>query len=513
MGAENISVGYLSAYLRARGIETAVAFDRSLFDDKQYFPVYSLARFLSDKDRVIKSIIEYRPDLVAFSCILDNYLWCLDVASSVKSLYDIPVIFGGVHPTSVPEKVLSNDCVDFVCLSEGEQALFELVQAMERGDREFQIPNLYYKRNGRIVMNELSKLMTQSDLDSLPFPDKEVFQPFVPISEYYLTVSLKGCIGACSYCSQNFYKRWEEEHQLDGSFIREKSPERLIAELAFMKQKYHIKYVDIKNNILSGSRKWTDTFLKSYSEKIRLPFRIMGHPNLMTDRFCRKLKEAGCHHIQMGVESMNPELRRNVLLRNESNDDISDAIDNMERYGLRYSTDFIVGLPNETTEDILSAIMLIAGKKGLVRASLFWLCYLPKVGITEQALKNGYINQKDVERIENGLQENYLSTGSVLEKDRQKFLKNFQIIFRLLPILPLWFVKRILRKKSYLHFSKLPNAALTGAITFIDVLVSIWKKDYYAIFMIKWVLWETIKRIFQTNSVIAVGKPGTNRPE
>ena len=177
----------------------------------------------------------------------------------------------------------------------------------------------------------------------------------------------------------------------------------------------------------------------------------------------------------------------------------------MERHGLRYSTDFILGLPGETEADILAAIDLIAGRRGLVRASLFWLCYLPEVAITQQALNRGIIDAADVARIADGGQENYLSTGSVLEPDRQRFLKQFQIIFRLLPIAPGRWVRWILERRVYRLFRHLPNPLLTALIAVIDVLVSLVKRDYYANFMMRWVLTETWRRLWRRNPVLAVG--------
>ncbi len=493
MGAENISVECLSSYLRTNGVRTALAFDRALFDDKQYFPMPFFARIFSDRNRIIKAIVDYKPDLVAFSCMLDNYRWCLDIAREVKKQLDVPVVFGGAHPTSVPELVISNDCVDFVILSEGEYATLELALALERGDTDFPIRNIWWKKNGQIVKNELRPLMTNNEMDAMPMPDKTLFEGIVPIGEYYLTVSLKGCICTCAYCMQNFFKEFERGFDPQKPFIREKSPSRLLEELVEMKRRYSVEYIDIKNNILSGSRKWTKEFLERYPKEVGLPFRIMGHPKLMTDEYCRNLKKAGCHHIQLGIESMNSNVRK-MLHRPETNEEIEAAIHNMEKHRLRYSADIIVGLPGEKPEDITDALKLLAGKKGLVRASIFWLCYLPKVDITKYAKNKGYINDEDIERIETGNQENYLSTGSVLEEERQKILKNFQILFRLLPIIPGKWIHWLLETGNYRHIHRLPGFILTFLIIFIDVLVSIICRDKYAIFMLKWVFKEMAKR-------------------
>ena len=65
MGAENISVSYLSAALKKAGHTVQVAFDRALFDDKQYFSVSWLARIFSEKERMIRAILQAKPDILA----------------------------------------------------------------------------------------------------------------------------------------------------------------------------------------------------------------------------------------------------------------------------------------------------------------------------------------------------------------------------------------------------------------------------------------------------------------
>ena len=116
MGAENISVCSLSAALKEVGHSVKVAFDRALFDDKQYFSVDFLARIFSAKKKMIDSIVNEKPDILALSCFADNYQWSLDVVRKVKEKNPECVsIWGGIHPTSVPDEVIK--IVDFILLS------------------------------------------------------------------------------------------------------------------------------------------------------------------------------------------------------------------------------------------------------------------------------------------------------------------------------------------------------------------------------------------------------------
>lgn len=486
MGSENVSVEVLSSALKRAGHQVEVAFDRALFNDKMYFPSHFLARLFDYKDKVVERIVDYQPDLVAFSVIVDSYQWSLYIARRVKERLNVPILFGGIHPTSLPEMVINEDSVNIICLGEGEVAIVELANSIDRGEMDYNIKNLWFKRDGRIIRNEVRPLV--SNLDEIPIPDKDLFKGVWDIRDYYLTVTNRGCIYTCSYCMENFKVRWERSK---GQFIRERSVDAVIQEINRAKGLYGIKRVDIKNNILSASEGWTLSFLQRYKDEIGLPLRIMGHPRLMTQKVCRALKEAGCWHIQIGIQSLDPKVRR-ILGRYESNEEIFNALENMERAGLRYSIDLMFGLPGQGEEYLIDAAMSFTKLKNLVRISVFWLEYLPEVDITAYAFKEGLIDEKILKDIYEGRQENYLSTGWVMDKRLMRDLKNYQLVFRIIPITPEVVIRFILYTKIYKLFRFLPQTII---ITLVDILVSIIKLDHYALYAIKSYLLEILNRI------------------
>ena len=128
--------------------------------------------------------------------------------------------------------------------------------------------------------------------------DKALFEDYIPYRHYYLTVTNRGCVRKCAFCAENFKERWESEHQL-GPFMRDTSVDKVIAEFRTMRERYGLRYIDIKNNVLSGSKKWTLEFLRRYREEIGLPFRIMGYPRLLT----REVTQA----LQRGRMSPHPD--------------------------------------------------------------------------------------------------------------------------------------------------------------------------------------------------------------
>ena len=487
MGAENISVSYLSTVLKEAGHTVKVVFDRSLFDDKQYFSIPFLSRIFSEKNRVIEGIIKEKPDVLAMSVFSDNYQWSLEVAREVRKRHRCISVWGGMHPTACPGGVISRDEVDYMIVGEAERSFLELLEAIEKKGSCEGIPNLWMKKGGSLIRNRPRPLMDPKDFPSV---DKIIYERFIPIKDYYLTVTSKGCIANCSYCLQNFLRKWEKGQGL-GPFLREKSVDRVLDELKTMKRRYGIRYVDIKNNVFSGNRKWLEEFLERYPKEVGLPFRIMGHPLLFQDDLAVKLKQAGCHHIQIGIESLNPEVRKKTLLRNETNEQIIKALDSLEAAGINFSADVMIGLPGETEKDLILALKTLAGYRRLIRASIFWLQYLPGVDITRMALAKGYINRKNERLINQGLQNNYLSTGSTMEEQRMRILKTYHLMIRLLPIMPKRVMCFLIDTKIYRIARFIPFQVV--AIIIIDVFVSFVRRDYYA----KWIMGWYFKQMFR----------------
>lgn len=127
LGSENLGIEYLSSVLKKSGHKVELIFDPALFCDKHYLNVDFLAKLFDSRKKIIKRVLESRPDLIGFSVFTHNYKWALSIASLIKKEIDIPIIFGGVHPTILPEDVIANNSVDMICIGEGEEALLELM--------------------------------------------------------------------------------------------------------------------------------------------------------------------------------------------------------------------------------------------------------------------------------------------------------------------------------------------------------------------------------------------------
>lgn len=487
MGTENISIEYLSAYIKKNSHhKVSLAFDGAMFDDKQYFYNKFLHHIFDERERVVRLAVESKPDLIAVSVFTDNFKWAIDMAQRVKDRTGVPVVFGGIYPTSVPEKAIEPDVVDMICLGEGEEAMVELLDSMECGEVDTKIRNIWFKKNGKIIKNAQRPLL---DIRDLPPPDKKLFEDYIPIKDSYLTVTVKGCPFRCTYCSQNFMKKFEQGL---GPVLREKTSEQVLDELVLAKERYKYDEVVLMNNTFAVNSKEAIRFLKLYKEKIGLRLRVMTHPTRLTYEVAKALKEAGCFRVQIGVESMNQETRQKIMKRPETNEQVLAAFEACDRAGLSYSIDHILGIPNDTEEDLKYALKVYSRCKKMVRVTPFWLSYFPKTELVDIAYEMNLINSEDVESINSGKEDSYIAMGSIKEEERRRLLKIYTFLFRAVPITPKWVMDFILDHDLQKYLASFPKFL---TLSFIDLLVTPIKWDFSAFMYIRFYIFQWKKRM------------------
>ena len=155
----------LSSFLKEQGVECEMIFlpdYKSLLRDEPDF----VKRFPDSLlDDVVHACAE--SDLVGISLMSNYFDRGLYLTRAIKSALKVPVVWGGIHPTLAPEASL--DYCDIVCVGEGELPMLNLARAMERKQEIRSIRGLWFKDDGKVIMNEPEPLIL--DLDALPFQD------------------------------------------------------------------------------------------------------------------------------------------------------------------------------------------------------------------------------------------------------------------------------------------------------------------------------------------------------
>jgi len=446
-------VCFISAVLKEKGHTVDLVFDPKQFD-RAYIQSNRLAKYFRDfwLRENIEKIGELKPDIIGFSCTTAHYQWALTYAKEIKKRYPkIYTIFGGEHSTVVPELVIKEKCVDFVCVGEGEKAMSDLLEALERGDKTYKVGNIWAKdEKGNVIQNPLQPLI--QDLDALPLYDKELFLNNLPHSYYTEPYSFtsRGCPYICSYCG---VERMKKIYAGLGTFVRRNSPKRAVEQLVIFK-KYGAKMILFEDDVFAMNEKWMREFAPLYKKKVGLPFCAFGHTQLLTPSMVSLLKKAGCDMLWFGIQSANEKIRREVHNRYERNDEIIRAFDLCRKAGIKTMVDHILNVPYETEESIREAFQLYNRIRPNIINS-YNLLYFPKAKINEIALKAGLLTEKDIVKINQGKFENY--QGGNYSDPRKNFYTRYALLICMIPLMPAWLVDRISKNERVIAlFGRLP---------------------------------------------------------
>ncbi len=359
---------------------------------------YSISDLVKDDpvvdigERFVAVIDRFKPELIAVSAMTTNYEQSLDIIRQAKARYgqSIPVIFGGVHPTLMPEEVIKEDAVDYVCIGEGEEPLLELCRSLDNHEDVCGIKNLYVKikkkNRQEIFRNDLRMFV---DLNSVPVPDFSIFDQryfFKPFQgNIYKGIFLctsRGCPRGCAYCVNNKLNKLFKD--CGKKNIRFQSPE-IIAE--------HIRYIQ-KNYDVNWIRFSDDTFLMRPLRELRelsgllKPLQIMFgcavDPVTVTEEKVKVVKEMGCVSMSIGIETGNETIRRRVLGRHISNEQIRRAIRIVSDHGIKISAFNMIGLPGETSENVFETIRLNK-ELGIPDANMYILYPFPGTEIYNES--------------------------------------------------------------------------------------------------------------------------------
>jgi radical SAM superfamily enzyme YgiQ (UPF0313 family) len=319
-------------------------------------------------DSIIKHIRKSRPALVGFTSVETQFCHAAHLARKIKESTACVIVCGGPYVTLVPEVILEQSCpFDALVIGEGEYAIAELADKLEKGQDWLATKNLSYRdtATGRLVRNDLNPLIM--DLDLLPHPSKELFsyQDIIDRENIAIFHFNRGCPYHCSFCSNAALGR---VYGMSSNPIRYKSVERAMDEIDSTLSKYRLRddtILEFGDDLFIANKKWLSDFCALYKKYIKRPFWCTGRSNHITKETCKILKDAGCKILMMSVESGNDYIRNEVMFRDISRETLFRSFDLCHKYGINTLATCIVGLPFETPEMIEDSIRTVARLKSI----------------------------------------------------------------------------------------------------------------------------------------------------
>ncbi|MDD5223064.1 MAG: radical SAM protein [bacterium] len=326
------------------------------------------------------------PDWIGFSLQIADAETGLDLINSLTLGISQSLVLGGpfiTHSFREAARVLRHPA--YLVLGEGERPILNLVDyllttqqpacaeasAGKSNHPSFpSLPGVLYRDHDGTIHGSPGTDPVP-DLDSLPFPDWDIF--FSPVTDHrslkiiklpnhpaarspsyspfpsyfrngpaFPMITSRGCpYGKCLFCFQG------------GEFAppyRRHSPERVIAEMEELSRKYGIREIVFVDDIFTVNPSWMEKFCSLIIESnLTLSWVCYGKADLVNPEMLRRMKNAGCYQIKFGVESGNPEILTEIR-KGFSLSQVREAVRLCRETGLEANASFILGLPGETPE-------------------------------------------------------------------------------------------------------------------------------------------------------------------
>jgi len=293
-------------------------------------------------------------DFVGFYCTTRTFEEVERLASAVKQLNRrITVAVGGPHPTLFPDQVIGIDAVDLVGIGEGEFIVLEIIQKLDRGDRDFtDVTGIYWKKEGLTIKNTSRKTFWK--LDTLPFPDWDLFDHSNYYSGLATPIASRGCPFRCANCMPALKK-------IAGPF-RMRSVANVVAELKYLNTRYGFDHFFFQDNDMAVNKKWLQNLCAAImTENLKIRWHALCRVTNLDPDLLREMKRSGCSHINIGAESGSQRVVSDILKKGIHLTKVKDVVAWCNRQGLESTVFFMIGIPGETLAEMRQTIQFAAG--------------------------------------------------------------------------------------------------------------------------------------------------------
>lgn len=411
----NLGLSYITSFVRQRG-HTVVPID-SLYETAETpvevvlvdFPYQKVYRVGQSYETIVKQI-PLDTGLVGIAGPTSNHRTIIrELGAAIKKKYPkMKVLVGGPYPSANPEDVPSLN-VDFGIDGEPEMLMDQLL----RGVPHEQIKGLIYQDTETKEWKFNGKAELPVDLDSIPFPAREVFhcneildrQGVARLRQGTEIVTKKargvpmimsrGCPYSCGFCSISL---------MNGRKWRYRSPENVIAEMIELRDRYNVEELSILDDHLVGDRA---RFLKimdmMIEKKVGLQWSLPNgvRVDYLDREVMQKMKDSGCNSLVLGIQHGSQDMIKIMDTKLDLRK-VDQIVKDAKEIGLNTAAFLIVGYPGETRKRFMESLAFCKnlGKKyGLTEWRINVARAYPKTALDILCREKGYYVRKDVEHL------------------------------------------------------------------------------------------------------------------
>ena len=428
---------YIATYLRENGIETSII-DEAVLG-------YSLTD-------IIDWVKKEEPDLLGFSTCSSSGRKAALIAEKVKQENpNIITVFGNFYATFNAERILKKyPFVDMIIRGEGEYTSLELTKCIAENGNLKKVQGINFRNDGNIISTPDRPLI--KDIDSLPFPDRELLD-----AEYHNTtagivvapkkfssfVSSRGCVFRCRFCGCR---------RLARNLWRSRSVENILEELHLLSSQGYKQFLFVDDNFTLNTKRVIKVCQRLKKEKVDIEFFAEGRVDNCPQDMLWAMSKANCRMMYFGIENCVQKILDYYDKQTTSQQAI-DALKKAKKAGIDVTVaSFILGAPHETRQEIWETLKF-AQKIEADIPQFNMLATFPGTDIWEELKMQGLIDEE--KHWETGVLVSEVSPYAVPPKEIERMIhEGYQQFF----IRPEYIVKQLLRiSKSSYRFNVLLN--------------------------------------------------------
>ncbi len=351
----------------------------------------------------------------------------LDISRAIKSSYpDLPVVWGGWHPSLLPAETIAESSVDVAVLGQGEPTFAELVERLESRSSLEGLTGTVSRRGNRVSFDPPRPLMNMNELPAHDYG-------LIAVEDYFRLknrrqldyVASTGCRFRCAFCADPhvFNREWTG---LD--------PQRVGEEIESLWRRYRFDDLNFQDETFFTPRARVVAIAGEFLRR-GLSFTWTG--TLRADQGCRMSDDefalcvrSGLRRVMIGVESgsqhMLDWMKKDILLSQ-----VSEVAERCVRHKVGAIFSFMVGFPDEPDGSVMATLDLVKRLRAMSPAfetPIFYFKPYPGSPMTRDLVRNGYSLPKSNE---DWAEFDYIgSSGPWVTSEKLKLIERFKFYNR-----------------------------------------------------------------------------------